>query len=352
MTDQIVRVKRVRGVVTPAFIDNFRHHFVNLEVYEDGLVDCWELVDLALFKGKLDDGWVATSVPDGNEISVHGLGSWTITDGRWEVDAEAMYTRVVELVRELNPAMENLHDCHGTTTVQMPGGYKQSILGIANGHAVRPADKSWKPAIRGDDASVFVKVGDVVYLAELRAYADGVVQLARLPEVQTLDLEGLAREVKAKRVVTKLKPGTRVVIHQLGSFAIVKEGYATKIADVIGEVPDLIDRANQRPDSVDRCRVAYAAYLAKPTKTTQEALRVSYESVPAHKRMYVGDQDTKDVAVRMILYGDKEIERWSHRAVARAQGHAKLPTITVPRPKSSRSAKTKRRAPTRGRSRR
>jgi hypothetical protein len=56
-------------------------------------------------------------------------------------------------------------------------------------------------------------------------------------------------------------------------------------------------------------------------------------SVPEHKRMYVGDMDTKDVGVRMILFGDQEIEGWSHRAVARTQGIEPLPEIRVPKPK-------------------
>src|SRR3954463_10490746 len=114
--NRIVRTQRVHGVVTPAIIHNGGYFFVNLQVYADGLVDCWELLDLALFEGKLRSGWVQTSIPDGNAIDVHGLGSWIIADGRWDLDAQAMYARVVELVRELNPRMENLHDCHGRTT--------------------------------------------------------------------------------------------------------------------------------------------------------------------------------------------------------------------------------------------
>jgi len=42
--------------------------------------------------------------------------------------------------------------------------------------------------------------------------------------------------------------------------------------------------------------------------------------------------DTKDVAVRMILYGDQEIENWSHWIASRERGEP-LPAITVPKPK-------------------
>ena len=41
--------------------------------------------------------------------------------------------------------------------------------------------------------------------------------------------------------------------------------------------------------------------------------------------------DVKDVPIRMIIYGKKEIEYWSHRILARKLGQKPLPTIDVPR---------------------
>jgi hypothetical protein len=62
-------------------------------------------------------------------------------------------------------------------------------------------------------------------------------------------------------------------------------------------------------------------------------LRTAYEAVPEQQRRYVGDMDTKDIPVRMVIYGDDEIEGWSHRIVARAQGVTPLPSVNVPKPK-------------------
>jgi hypothetical protein len=131
--------------------------------------------------------------------------------------------------------------------------------------------------------------------------------------------------------VSSLAPGTRIEIHELGSFEVHEELWSTSIHDVLRSVPDLIDAANERPDSVARCRSVYQTYLANPTEATRESLRVAYEAVPSQNRRFVGDMDTKDVPVRMILYGEHEVESWSHRIVARAHGEP-LPTITVPKP--------------------
>lgn len=146
-------------------------------------------------------------------------------------------------------------------------------------------------------------------------------------------LAQLTSAVEQGRVVSSLPAGTRVQIHQLGSFATTAQRHSNDIHDILRGIPDLIDKANRRPDSVARCRVAYAAFMADPSEPLREALRAAYEAVPPHNRMYVGDMDTKDVAARMILYGDQEIETWSHRRVARSEGMEPLPTITVPKPR-------------------
>ena len=69
--------------------------------------------------------------------------------------------------------------------------------------------------------------------------------------------------------------------------------------------------------------------LKAPMADNKEKLRISYERVPDHHKMYVGDMDIKDTQVRMILYGKQEIEGWSHYQVAQALGE-ELPTIDIP----------------------
>lgn len=325
--DRITRTQTIDGIVTPAFIHNGNHYFIDLEVYADGLVNCWELVDLALFAERLRSGWVTTGVPDGAELHVHGLGSWTVADGTWPIDADAMHARVVELVRTLNPRMENLHDCHGRTE-EVIDGVRRSILPLPSEQPVRIVKHA---RIRGESISVFVRQGDTMFLGDLRAYADGVIEIGRLPRIETLDRAALTEAIEGQRIASSVPVGGRVEIWGLGAFTVAEEQWSTEIADVSRSVPDLIDAANGRPDSVQRCRDAYAAYIAAPTETTRAALRVAYEAVPSHNQMYVGDMDVKDVAVRMAIYGDQEIEGWSHRIVARAMG-APLPTIDVPRP--------------------
>ncbi|HKQ72547.1 MAG TPA: hypothetical protein VJ810_02390 [Blastocatellia bacterium] len=82
--------------------------------------------------------------------------------------------------------------------------------------------------------------------------------------------------------------------------------------------------------SSQKCRECYEAFLAAPTVANREALREAYEAVPEHNRAYLGDMDTKDVPIRMIIYGKQELENWSHRIVASELGYSPLPTIFTP----------------------
>ena len=325
----------IDGLVTPAFIHNGPTFFlVDLPVYADGLVDCWEMVDMSLFAAKLRSGWVTVRVPDGEQISVHGLGMWTVSGGTWDLDSDALYARVMALLGALNPRMENLHNCHGRT-VETHGNVSVSILGMPKKQPVRLVEPSavFPRRIVGEELSVIVTNREVHDIAKARVFADGLIELSRIPSPETLDLAGLQEAVSSGRIVGTVPAGGRMRVHGLGSFVVQEEQWCVDPREQLREISDLVDRLNGRPDSIARCRTTYQAYVADPTQARREALRAAYENVPEHNRRFVGDMDTKDVAVRMIVYGEQEIEAWSHRVVARATGEAELPTITVPKPK-------------------
>ncbi|MGH9884735.1 MAG: hypothetical protein ACREBE_04365 [bacterium] len=60
-------------------------------------------------------------------------------------------------------------------------------------------------------------------------------------------------------VPVSLAEGVRVEICQLGAFTVAQQQWNIDIEDIVRCIPDLIDDANRRPDSVARCRAAFAA---------------------------------------------------------------------------------------------
>jgi hypothetical protein len=329
---RITRTRELRGVACPAIIHNCNYFFVSLRVYEDGIVDCWEMVDLPLFEEKVRSGWVETRVPDGEEISIHGLGAWTVEAGSWDHSPGGFSEHVTELVRELNPTMENLYDCGGTTT-RTVGRVDVPKMRTGRPRPTRPDDptNAFPRSVDGSSLSVFLRCGGDIFLADLRVFADNTVELGRLPAVEVISLPQLEQLATSGRLMTAPPPGSRIHIHRFGTFTLGAMSYATELQDLLLEVQDEVTKLCGDPDSVQRCRLAFEDYCKDPTEAGIERLREAYEAVPAHNRIYVGDMDTKDVPIRMVIYGDQEIESWSHRVVAASRGE-RLPTIKVPRP--------------------
>lgn len=58
--ESVDRARVIDGFITPAFIHNAGYYLTRLSVYADGLINAWELLDLPLFEGKIDSGWVVS----------------------------------------------------------------------------------------------------------------------------------------------------------------------------------------------------------------------------------------------------------------------------------------------------
>jgi hypothetical protein len=168
-------------------------------------------------------------------------------------------------------------------------------------------------------------------LVQVNIFADGLVQLARLETPLDLTLTALRELVIQQVVLTEIPLGARVHVYGLGSFTAGPASYVASVQDKVRELEDMQRTLAGEPTTLDLCRQAYEDYLAHPTAIHKELLRTAYERVPEHLRGYVGDMDTRDTAVRMIVYGEQEIEGWSHYQVAQAQGE-ELPTIHLPKP--------------------
>ena len=90
------------GKGLPAFIHNGDYHQEIIEVYADGLINCWQLVDLDGFKQKVREGWVVTQVPAGKQITCHHLfyGRSTLT----------CYVEIDEFVKEVEDTIRDLQE--------------------------------------------------------------------------------------------------------------------------------------------------------------------------------------------------------------------------------------------------
>lgn len=178
--------------------------------------------------------------------------------------------------------------------------------------------------IVGTYLTAFIHNGEY-FLSEIKIYADAKVDCWGL-----VDLETFKQKVRSGWVVTQLPEGAHVNISSVASFVAREVHSFIDPEEFIKEVADEIEQLNGRPNSADICREAYKNFQQQQTEEAREELKVAYEAIPEHLRRYVlGDMDVKDFPIRMIIYGEDEIEKWSHRIASRQLGIKPLPTIQV-----------------------
>ena len=330
---KVYRQQAVEGFSIPAIIHNSSYFFVDLDVYEDGRVECWNFEDFDHFKQDVARGWVALEIPDNKEISIHNLGSWAIANGNWTFSKENFADYVLSLVKELNPRMENLYKY----TEKKINGVRIGESGKGKVYKDQKKDSFFSEKIGGDSVNLFYKMGDLYWLTKVNIFSDDSVHLCRLENNLEMSLGEFEKLIQEKVVLTAVPDNARVHIYGLGSFDVQAARYVTNIDSKLSEVRDIKRQLNGEPSSIDICREAYLQYLNNPTNELKERLKITYESVPDHQKRYVGDMDTKDIEVRMIIYGEQEIENWSHYRLAKARGE-ELPTITIPKPNAERTS--------------
>jgi hypothetical protein len=178
--------------------------------------------------------------------------------------------------------------------------------------------------IPGTWLNAFIHNGNY-YLTEIRIYKDGKIDCWEL-----VDLEGFKKKVEVGWVVTSLPEGAHTSISFLADFNAKDVKAFIREDEFLKEVIDEIAALNGQPTSSDICCQAYKEFQETKTEEARAKLKAAYEAVPEHNRRYVlHDMDVKDIPIRMIIYGEDEIEKWSHRIASKHLGLKPLPTIKV-----------------------
>ncbi|UWQ00724.1 hypothetical protein K3X44_09290 [Aliiroseovarius crassostreae] len=323
--------RTIKGVSFPAIIHNGSYFLADIGVYEDGIVDCWGGVDLKLFKKKVSSGWVKTSIPDGAVLSAHHLAHMTVANAQWSMTPRTLSKRVKSIIKALNPDMINLYDMAGEDTDRSG---KISLMKVN-----RMSKATWRndermpllsQPIMGIAQKAFWRANEKIHVVTVSLFDDDQVQITGAGEEVAMSLDALRED---ERLTTASK-GDSVQISGLCNFEIADIGFTIPKDDFLSELEIGRDRLLGRETPVSRAVAVFKAFQENPTTEMLEELRTAYETVPRHMRRYCGNMDSKDIPIRIALYGEQEIENWSHYALAKAKGHD-LPSIDTPKLKDS-----------------
>ncbi|MBS1567755.1 MAG: hypothetical protein JST39_25450, partial [Bacteroidetes bacterium] len=226
----ITRTEVLEGFSIPGIVHNVQYHLIDLQIYSDGLVSCWEMVDLTMFRSKLNTNWIVTLIPDGEPISINSLGYWYIEKGEWLHTRETLYDYVYSLVKRLNPGLDNLQNYHGESA-KMIGRARVAKHFVPSPKPYRLDDpNSFLPGkINGEKFYIFYRDDDSkTYLAVLSIYKSGLLEITNIPSKKTFSFDSLRELMNRGQITTNLKAGETVTIPGLGSF-VVKSGEGVDI---------------------------------------------------------------------------------------------------------------------------
>src|SRR5688572_13184862 len=83
----------IPGRAISAFINNASCHLAPTNVFADGLIECWEFVDVSIFRTKVHKRWIVPFPLQRQEISIHHLGWGEPTDAEWWQTPESIISQ-------------------------------------------------------------------------------------------------------------------------------------------------------------------------------------------------------------------------------------------------------------------
>jgi ribA/ribD-fused uncharacterized protein len=182
-------------------------------------------------------------------------------------------------------------------------------------------DRTWRDVdgvrVEGCWRHAFICNGGRYFLTDLKIYADGMVDCWGLES-----FEDFTEKVRCGWVATTIEDGAQASAHHVAAWTMTKPWGGIDADELIAEVADDIERLNDRPTSEDRCLDAAEAFLDEPTEQNRTALRVAYEAVPGHLRIYLGDMDNRDVPLLMLMTPEGESPYGDDGDPVTAEDHA------------------------------
>lgn len=294
--EQIYYSRRIKGVSIPCIIHNRNYFYTKLSVYEDGVVDCWHAVDLKGFRKEIDKGWVVPQVPCNQSFSVHGIGEFEIQEASWMYDNDRFYERVVDIVKQMNPDLKNLHEIQKGERID-----EMFTFTAAPGTPYREEGKFLIKTINGSQQATLYRKDDRLCITELTVYQDRHFRIG-MEDDRLFSLEEITDMIQADVLYSYPVGGEWLYMPDLGNAKVCLLTDPISKEERIKEIEQWCVRTAGEDDAAQRCIRAYHDYLEWPTEQKRERLKELYLAVPEHERMYLGDMDGKDGDYIRIIY--------------------------------------------------
>lgn len=293
----------VKGLALPIFIHNSTYFLDTLDIYADGVAECWGLVRIDDLQAKVDRGWITTQPPVGGQISIHDLGGGTLSAVEWDMPNEKLVPTAQALYEQLHADHPNVFDMdERRRQLAAEWNIPESQVGLSRMRQNKGVYRRGEDGaeIAGATFPLFWSTPSGIYLTDCFVYTDGLLSVTSGTRLYTVD--EFRSIFEADYVRTSVEDGTWVKLHGLGRFQVTDGYWYVEKEELWKNILNGLNVLRGEPDLIDVCYQAFVAYQKDPSDANREALRTAYEAVPEHHRMYTQrDQDAKDHTIRRIL---------------------------------------------------
>lgn len=103
--------EKIFGEVFYGVVKNGMYFFTEITVFSDGMIRCWEMMDLNTFKEKLKSGWIRITLSEDSELRIPNLG--VIKAGKLlaEKTDDDFIKEIEDSIIELNGGMGRVRKC-------------------------------------------------------------------------------------------------------------------------------------------------------------------------------------------------------------------------------------------------
>jgi hypothetical protein len=299
MMRKINREKKIEGTKIPGIIYNCHYYYADIEVYEDGMVNCWELVDLDGLKEKLNSNWLVPYIPEKGQLSIFGLGYYCVKKAKWSFNKNSYYKYIKKTIKCLNPNFKNIYKISKE---------EKELLSIRRvKYSPTPSEFYVKnelgyQTVEGKGFNIFFKNSEKNYLTNLVVYKNGKITCFCGENSYDFHIDTIEKNFNDGTFFTSFEIPTSVSLGALGLVTFNEVISSIDIKEKYKELLGNYEKMNDNETAFDKCRNVYFEYLQDPSEELRRELKRLYEMIPEHQRVYLGNMDTRDTDYRRIIY--------------------------------------------------
>lgn len=276
-----------------------------MSIFEDGVFNCWEYVDIEGMKSKVYSKWISYQIPDSNYFSIYHLGRYTIKRGQWNYNNNEEYIGFLnDKVKELNPTMDNIYYSNNEKSISI-GNSNYSRFRMTNEVIVRRDERGMSfKNYKGNRYSFFRKFNeDSIDYVTVDIYQDSVVIIDGYNGKEVIDIEKLEECIQNEKIISNLPDGSNLFIKDIGMIEILETNYSVNAYEKFREIVEDVKKLNGQQTFSEITYTLFKEYNENPSDKLKNEIKEAYEAIPSHLRKYVlGDMDAKDWPIRIIIY--------------------------------------------------